>query len=258
MIISGSTLEHEQFRLVLLGGTGGCADILDLCDAINAAACDSVTPITDKSPRPQPIEFVPVRSFQRTANSRVKVECILDDGLVNARVREVDGVPVLGGFRDIWKMDRTCFFITAIGNVNNFRQRVAKIQNLGLSLERFITLIHPSCSVSSSAHIGLGCVIHYNSFLGRNTWVGDWSVLLPGTILSHDSRIGAGCIVNAGVNIAGDTTVGDSCYLGGGSLLRDHLFIADRTLIGMGSVVVHSVAEVATNVYGNPARTIDS
>lgn len=254
VIITGSTPELETFRVFLLGGTGGCADILDLCNAINLDADRSNGLALKSLSTKQILGHQSDVILKQSVSTRVKVEGILDDRLFKSRVRDIDGIPVCGGFDDVKKIDSACFFTTALGHTGNFRQRISLLKSLGLSEQRFISLIHPSCSIAASANIGLGCVIHYNSFLGRNTSVNNWTLILPGAVIGHGSRIGVGCIINSGVNIAGDTFIGDSCYLGAGSLIRDHLTIADGTLVGMGAVVVRSVIKNSTTIYGSPAR----
>jgi acetyltransferase-like isoleucine patch superfamily enzyme len=255
VIISGSTPELDVFRVFLLGGTGGCLDILDLCQAINAEAERLSAGLREESKAQKgSIKRGRLETLSRLRTSRIKVEGILDDRLFASHVRYVEDIPVCGGFDCISRTDPNFFFVTALGNAHNFRNRVSLLKSFELSPDRFVSLVHPSSFVADSAHIGLGCIVHYNCFLGRNSVVRDWSVLLPGTILGHDSSIGIGCIVNAGVNVAGDTDIGDVCYLGSGSVLRDHISVAEGTLIGMGSVVVTSVTETYTSIYGFPAR----
>lgn len=124
-----------------------------------------------------------------------------------------------------------------------------------LPRHRLASLIDPSVFVSRTAHIGLGCVIYPDCYVGSGAQVGDFLFCLSGSVINHNDTIGDRVTLTSGVVIAGDVHVEDDCYLGQSSSIRELLTIGRGSLIGMGSVVVRDVAPNSVMV-GNPARRL--
>jgi sugar O-acyltransferase (sialic acid O-acetyltransferase NeuD family) len=211
-------------KLVVLGTGGTCRDILDTVSDLNAAA----------GPRFDCIGF-------------------LDDNpaLWNSAI---EGVPVLGPLAAAGKM-RDCLFVNGIGNPTNYARRQPIVARTGLPLDRFATLIHPTASVSRTAHVGKDVVIFPHVTVTSNVRIGNHVVILPNTVVSHDDQIGDFTCIAGGVKISGNVRVGRGCYLGTGCALIGGITIGDGALIGMGSVVLRDV-EANTVVAGNPARFV--
>jgi sugar O-acyltransferase (sialic acid O-acetyltransferase NeuD family) len=166
----------------------------------------------------------------------------------------VQGVPVLGPLslaRDL----PHCVFINGIGSAGNFGRKEQIVAGTGLPAERFVTIIHPTASVSRSARIGRGVAILQHVTVTVNVRIGDHVTILPNSVISHDDSIGDYTSIAGGVCISGNVHVGRSCYLGTGSTLISGIAIGDGSLVGMGSVVLHSV-EPDSVVVGNPARLL--
>ncbi len=210
-------------KVIILGTGGNCADILEMLDAINEE------------------------------NNKTLYECagFLDDD-EKKRGEKFHGSDVLGGLADASDF-AGCFFVNGIGSVNNFWKKPSIIAKTGIARERFLTLIHPTASVSKSAQIGGGTVVFQNVTITSNVKIGEQVVILPNSIVSHDCIIGDYTCIAGGVCISGGVEIGACCYLGTNAAIRGDLKIGDGSLIGMGSVVLENVAE-NTVVAGNPAR----
>jgi sugar O-acyltransferase (sialic acid O-acetyltransferase NeuD family) len=216
-------VEHPR-KIIILGATGGCVDILDAINDVNAS-------------RPAP-----------------KYECVgfLDDN-PSLWGKSVLGTKVLGPFNSAGEYLPECSFVTGIGSPLNFWNKAAVISTLNLPRESFETIVHPTASVSSSAEIGVGSVIYQHVAVTTNARIGDHVLILPNTVISHDDVIGDCSIITGGVCVSGAVSIGRSCYVGTGSVIRQDITIGDCCLIGMGSVVLDDVPENSV-VVGNPAR----
>lgn len=211
-------------KIIILGATGGCVDILDAILDVNSAL----------------------------GNPRYDCIGFLDDDS-SMWGKEVLGAKVLGPFSSAAEFAVDCYFVTGIGSPYNFWKRGYIIAQLGIPPERFETIVHPTASVSSTAKLGLGCVIFQHVTVTRDVAIGNHVLILPNTVISHGDTIGDYSIINAGACISGNVKIGRSCYLGAKSSVRQDVTIGEGSQVGMGSVVLQDIPENAVFV-GSPAK----
>jgi sugar O-acyltransferase (sialic acid O-acetyltransferase NeuD family) len=211
--------------VVILGVGGNCLDILDTINEINRAA------------------------------ARPALRCIgfLDDNRATWGER-MHGVEVLGPLASAAKY-RGARFVNGIGSPRNHTQRPAIVRSTGVPDERYLTVIHPTASVSAMARLGHGCVVLQHVTIANNVTVGNHVIILPSSILSHDDVVGDHTAIAGGVCVSGGVRIGRACYLGTGSSVIGNVSIGDRCLVGMGSVVLKDVA-AGNVVAGHPARVL--
>jgi sugar O-acyltransferase (sialic acid O-acetyltransferase NeuD family) len=209
-------------ELLILGTGGNSIDILETALAINKAGAEEPF---------QPIGF-------------------LDDA-PSMQGRLVQGHSVLGPLAEAGRRPDAAL-VNGIGNPSNYRDKAQIIAKASDDIRRFVTLLHPSASVSPSANLSPGTVILQNVTVANQVDVGSHVIILPNTVLSHGVTIGAYTSVAGGATICGEVQIGSACYIGAGVSIRERLKIGEGSLIGMGSVVIRDVAENAV-VYGNPA-----
>jgi sugar O-acyltransferase (sialic acid O-acetyltransferase NeuD family) len=217
-------VEHRR-KIVILGTGGNSVDILDTIHDINAN------------------------------HLTCAYECVgfLDDNEL-LWGKELHGVRVLGPLiiAPDWN---DCYFVNGIGTVTNFWRKDSIVAKTGVSHEKFETILHPTASVSRTAHIGRGVVVFQNVTIASNVKIGSHVIVLPNSIISHDSVIGDFTCIAGGVCISGGVTIGPWCYLGTNSTIINNVAIGELSLIGMGSVVLTSVSPNSVFV-GNPAKFI--
>lgn len=180
-------------------------------------------------------------------------QCVgfLDDD--NAKLgKSINGIKILGTLSEAQNYPDT-YFVNGIGSPASFLQKEKIITSTGLPLKRFITLIHPSSSISKSASLGVGVVIFQNVVISSNVKIGNHVVILPNSVIGHDDEVGDYATLASGVCLSGMVRVGKLCYLGTGSVVRESISIADESLVGMGSVVLEDIEKGSVYV-GNPAK----
>jgi sugar O-acyltransferase (sialic acid O-acetyltransferase NeuD family) len=214
-----------MIKIVLLGATGGCIDVLNTINDINL--------------------------FKPTYN----VIGFLDDNK-SLWGKEIHGILVLGGFSMALDMPSEVHFSTGIGSEKTYKNRLLILKDLCIPIKRFPSIIHPSAIISNWSKIENGVVVHQNSVINADSFLGRFTLVLPNSVINHGSKIGKGTIVNSHVSISGDVAIGETCYLGASCTLKQNIIIGDNALIGMGSVVINSVGSDAV-VVGNPAKCIN-
>jgi sugar O-acyltransferase (sialic acid O-acetyltransferase NeuD family) len=210
---------------VILGVGGNCIDILDTALALNHAL------------------------------GREEYRCVgfLDDNPAVAGARYHD-VPVLGPLKKLAELGDVRV-VNGIGSARNFWRKPAIIAAAGAARDRYISLVHPSATVSAFARLGAGSVLLQGAVVGAGARVGDHVMVLPLSIVSHDAEVGDFSILAGGVCVNGACRIGRCCYLGSGTQVKDGVALGEHTLCGMGSNVLHDVGPRVV-VAGNPARVL--
>ncbi len=222
MIIVGSNLFNMTKKIILLGATGGCFDVLNLINDIN---------------------------------EKYKVKKFLVKGFLDDNVKKnVNGIKILGKFKDAKKYEKSHYFATAIGSAKNFRKNKINLDKLNIKKKRFISLIHPSVSISKYCKIGDGCLIFQNVTISSNVKIEDFVQILPNTVINHDTLVEKYCKINTNCNLSGGVILKKMCYLGAGTIIKENVFINEKNLIGMGSVVLKSINVKNSTVMGYPAK----
>ena len=165
----------------------------------------------------------------------------------------VYGTIVLGGTDLIETFDDDVYFISGIGSQENFKNKPNIINKWGKETNKFATVIHPSAILSSSSKIGKGVIIYPNVTIGPDVIIGNFVQILPNTVISHHSIIDNYSIINGSCLLAGWVHVHENCYLGGSTSIIQKVNIGEKTLIGMGSLVLNDIPK-NSKAYGRPAN----
>lgn len=108
-----------------------------------------------------------------------------------------------------------------------------------------------------------GVTIEDNVQIGALTVIGKGAI--DDTVIHSGSRIDNSCFISHNVQIGEDTLVvgetimfgssstGKQAFISGNSTVRDGVSIGDKAFVGMGSIVIKTVADGAI-VKGNPAK----
>jgi acetyltransferase EpsM len=133
--------------------------------------------------------------------------------------------------------------------------RVAAADRFG-GETRWATIVHATAWVAPSATVEAGAVVLASAVVNTGAHVGGHAIVNSAAVVEHDVVIGRGVHVAPGAVIGGGTHVGEGALIGLGARVRDHIEIGAGAIVGMGAVVVGSIAPGA-RVVGVPARSHD-
>ena len=210
-------------KIIILGATGGCLDILNLVNDIN----------------------------KNSKSKKYIIAGFLDDKIKKVKI---NGIKLLGKFKDAKKYKNNYYFVTAIGSSKNFRNNQNVIEKLDIHKKRLISLIHPKAIISDFSEIGYGCLIFQNVTISTNVKINDFVQILPNTVINHDTIIENYCKINTNCNISSAVILKKLCYLGAGVMIKEKIVINEKNLIGMGSLVLKSINAKKSTIFGNPAK----
>lgn len=146
-------------------------------------------------------------------------------------------------------------FIFALYKPEEMKERVALLKSYGISLEKFVTFVHPTTYVARSAKVGEGTVILANSTINSNVTIGNFNIINSNIVIEHDSVIEKSNFIAASVCVGSHVFIQNGVFIGLDSTIKENLEIGDFAYVGMGSNVIRSVG-VGETVVGNPARPI--
>jgi sugar O-acyltransferase (sialic acid O-acetyltransferase NeuD family) len=166
----------------------------------------------------------------------------------------IGGALVLGG------LDRVAHFPRArlLLGTGRGRSRAALFQRLaemGVTADRYTSVIHPRAVVPPSCLIGAGSVLLAGAVLTTDVTVGQHVAVMPNAVLTHDVMVEDYVSVCAAATLGGAVRVRTGTYLGQSCTVRAGLTLGSWSMVGIGSAVVHPVGDCQL-WDGVPARLV--
>lgn len=152
--------------------------------------------------------------------------------------------------------DQEVMFVFAIGS---FRTRIVRqsiLEKLGIAEERFVTLIHPSAKIFSTATIGKGCIVHYGTVIFNHTVIESFVIIAANCVIAVSNYIGRGALFGSNITTTTGVKIGSFSFVGSSTSIGENIIIGPGAQIGMGSLILKNISE-GTFVLGNPPRILD-
>ncbi|SIT73571.1 acetyltransferase [Edaphobacillus lindanitolerans] len=136
---------------------------------------------------------------------------------------------------------------------NKVRQKL--VEEFGIPLTSYITLVHPSATISPSASVGRGTVIMPGAVVNADAVIGDHVILNTGCVVEHDCKVGDYAHISPRACLTGGVVIGEGAQVGAGASVIPQKAIGNWTAVGAGATVITDIPERVTAV-GVPARVI--
>jgi sugar O-acyltransferase (sialic acid O-acetyltransferase NeuD family) len=170
--------------------------------------------------------------------SQFRIIGVLDDD-PTLHGTEIGGVQVLGGVDLAAKQPGS--FLVCVGAGSGRRRVVDRLTQLGIGSERFATLVDETVALSDDSFIGDGSVILAGTVLTADVIVGRHVVVMPNCTLTHDDIVDDFATLAAGVAVGGVVRIGTEAYLGMNASIRQRVSVGAGATVGMGAVVLEDV-----------------
>jgi sugar O-acyltransferase (sialic acid O-acetyltransferase NeuD family) len=141
-------------------------------------------------------------------------------------------------------------FVVALGDAGN-REKVYR--RLRERRATFVSVVHPTAYVASSAMVGEGCVVAPFAMVGAHATVGANVALNTYASVGHDSVIGDHCVFSPYSAVNGNVTLGAAVFLGSAAIVTPGRHVGRASKISVGAAVTRDV-EAGSLVAGNPAK----
>jgi sugar O-acyltransferase (sialic acid O-acetyltransferase NeuD family) len=158
-------------------------------------------------------------------------------------------VEILGDEKS-YEIEENDRFIFAIGNIEAKKRIVSTLKE---KKAKFLTLIHPTSIVFSTAKIGEGVVICPFVTVSDYVVIDDFAMLNFYSSVGHDSKIGKYSILSPYATINGFSTLDDEVFLGTHSTVTANKKIGHGSKISANSVAMYNVKPYSL-VYGVPGK----
>lgn len=163
-----------------------------------------------------------------------------------------DGFPPVLGSVDGYQIQPDDIFFNSIGDVQSKKKCIIKILEKGGD---FITLIHPTASVSKGSKIGRGCMLGPRAGVGVESTVGDFCLIQDNAIIGHDVHVGDFCRIDCNVVLIAGVIIDNGVCIHTSSVINHNVHIGENAMVGALSFVIRNVKS-GTSVQGNPAKRI--
>lgn len=147
--------------------------------------------------------------------------------------------------------------LVCIGAGRARRAVVERLAAVGVTSERYATLVHPSVQVPPTCTVGGGSVLLAGVVLTADVHILRHVVVMPHATLTHDDVLCDYATVCAGVALGGRVTVGEAAYVGMNASVRQNVYLGADSVLGMGAVLLEDLPAGHTWV-GVPAHGMTS
>lgn len=194
-----------------------------------------------------------IEDLINTKKEKINLVGFLNDSTEN----EIDGYPVLGKLKNALSFCKQddIFFVSALLKAKYSYSRSKLIESLNIPLSKFLTIIHPTATISKSAKIGRGTVIGPHATIMPNVMISNHCSIRASANIGHDCILEDFCYIGPNSTLTGRSKMKVGSHLGPNACVLDSKVLGSYSVVGIVSCVVNDVNDFDI-VFGCPARKI--
>lgn len=213
-----NTLESAKTPLLLIGGGGHCASVIDVVESTGS------------------YEIVGI------------VEA------PGAEYKELMGYSVVGTDDDLESLiQQTPNCVITVGQLETAGLR-KKLYDRALALGAHLpVIVSPLARVARQSEIGAGTVVMHFALVNSLAKIGHNCIINNYASIEHGASIGAHSHLSTRSTVNGDCHIGHSCFLGSSATVLQGRSIVPETVIGAAALVTQDITQAGTYI-GVPAQ----
>jgi len=195
-----------------------------------------------------------LEKINKEANAKVACEKELDlIGLLVDNLEEnfITGYPVIGNTdfaEHLLEKKKDIYFLYGMGN--NYTRMKLDARFRGVA--QYLTVIHPTAAIATTAIIKEGTVIMANASVNAGSIVKRHCIINTGAVVEHDCILEDFVHISPNATLCGSVTIGKGSHVGAGAVVLPEIRVGEYCIIGAGAVVTKNVSDNST-VMGIPA-----
>lgn len=184
------------------------------------------------------------------SQDQYKIKGFLDDNPKILDNYDMD-VGIIGNLNsyEIKNKDR---FLFAIGDIDTKKHIVVNLKKKGA---QFLTLVHPTAIVVSTARIGEGVIVCPLCLVSDNVRLDDFVMMNAYADCGHDAKVGKYCILSSYAAVMGFSILEDEVFLGTHATVIPGKRVGYKSKVSANSVVMRNVPPNKM-VFGVPGKAI--
>lgn len=143
-------------------------------------------------------------------------------------------------------------FVMAISDPS-IKRRIAEL--LRMRGASFVTIVHPTAVIASTAIIEEGAVICPLALVSADGYVDQLVAINTMSSVGHDVHVGGYATISAHVDLMGAAKIGECVFIGSGARVLPKVKVGPSAKIGAGAIIMRNVPEGVT-MYAAPARRL--
>jgi sugar O-acyltransferase (sialic acid O-acetyltransferase NeuD family) len=176
-------------------------------------------------------------------------------GFLSSNPRDFDpfkiSEPILGD-PEKYSPEENDRFLLAIGEIEHRHRVIEVLKSRGA---RFLSLIHPTAYVDSTAVLGEGCIVYPFATVMTEARIGNFVTMNIYSSAGHDARVGDHCSFSPYATLNGFCVLEDEVLLGTHASVLAYQRVGKGSKVSANSVVTQDVSP-HTLVFGVPGRHV--
>lgn len=174
------------------------------------------------------------------------------EGFIDEQVDQhgkcINGLEVLGDLSLLINLKKVSNIVIAIANPKAKKKIYERLSNNQFLL--FPNVVHSSSNLNPTVDMGIGNIIsdhvsfssnisvgsftliHFNSSIGHDVVIEDFSTIFPGVNLSGFCEVKTQCQIGTNVSVLPQTTIGERAFVGAGAMVNRNV-PAESTAFGI-------------------------
>lgn len=174
----------------------------------------------------------------------------------NLKKGERSGQLLVLGPLEAWsEFDTDLVFFPALHKVKQMQKRSARIIELGIPLNRIVSVIHPTACVPDDLVIGKGTLVGQHVTIQPGAKIGNFVSIRAGANIGHDAAVDDFAYIGPNATMSGFSSLCRGAHMGPNSVLIEFVKAGEFSVIGAGSVATNNIPERQI-VLGVPARKL--